>query len=79
MMKSKFSPREIVQRLQLVETLTEEGLPVQEALRTAGVLEADYDRWRSEYGGLGRTLGPLASAAPAKRVRRATAARKLAR
>ena len=46
MMRSKFSPREIVQRLQMIETLTAGGLPVAEALRTVGMREAEYDRWR---------------------------------
>jgi hypothetical protein len=77
-MKSKLSPREIVQRLQMIETLTEEGLPVAEALRSVGMQETEYDRWRSEYSGLGRTLGPLLSAAPqAKRTRRAVSSRKM--
>jgi hypothetical protein len=77
-MKSKLSPREIVQRLQMIETLTEEGLPVQDALRSVGMRETEYERWRSDYCGLGRTLGPLLAAAPkpAKRTRRAVAPRK---
>ena len=45
----------------MIETLTEEGLPVAEALRSVGMQQTDYDRWRSEYSGLGRTLGPLLS------------------
>ena len=75
-MRSKFSPREIVQRLQMIETLTAEGLPVAEALRSVGMREAEYDRWRLEYNGRGRTLGPLLSAAskPVKRARRAASA-----
>jgi hypothetical protein len=76
MIKSKLSPREIVQRLQMVETLTEEGLPVAEALRSVGIGETEYDRWRGEYSGLGRTLGPLLSGAPAKRTRRTVSSRK---
>jgi hypothetical protein len=76
MMRSKFSPREIVQRLQMIETLTAEGLPVAEALRSVGMGEAEYDRWRVEYNGLRRTLGPLLAAAPKplKRTRRAASA-----
>jgi hypothetical protein len=62
----------------MIETLTEEGLPVVEALRSVGMQQADYDRWRSEYSGLGRTLGPLLSAAPtpANRTRRMVSSRK---
>ena len=76
MMRSKLSPREIVQRLQTIETLTAEGLPVAEALRSVGVREVEYDRWRAEYNGLGRTLGPLLCATPklAKKSRRTTPA-----
>ena len=76
MMRSRLSPREIVQRLQMIETLTVEGLPVAEALRSVGMREAEYDRWRVEYNGLGRTLGPLVCATPkpVKRTRRAAPA-----
>ncbi len=48
----------------MIETLTAEGVPVAEALRSAGMHEAEYDRWRVEYTGLRRTLGPLLSTAP---------------
>jgi hypothetical protein len=60
----------------MIETLTTEGLPVAEALRSVGMREAEYDRWRVEYNGLRRTLGPLLCAAPklAKRTRRAASA-----
>jgi hypothetical protein len=77
MVRSRFSPREIVQRLQMIETLTAEGLPVAEALRSVGMGEAEYDRWRLEYNGLGRTLGPLLCATTklAKSARRAAPAR----
>jgi putative transposase len=80
-MRSKFSPREIVQRLQMIETLTAEGLPVAEALRSVGMREAEYNRWRVEYNGLGRTLGPLLCATPklTKRTRRTVSARKPAK
>jgi hypothetical protein len=55
----KLTPKEIVDRLQLVESLTAEGRPMAEALRWAGMTEVAYDRWRIEYGGLLRTLDPL--------------------
>jgi hypothetical protein len=62
----------------MIETLTTEGLPVAEALYSVGMREAEYDRWRVEYNGLGRTLGPLLGAAPAlaKRTHRAASSRK---
>jgi hypothetical protein len=64
MAKARLSPREIVQRLQMIEALTADGVPVAEAVRSAGVLPAEYDRWSLEYNGLGRTLGPLVCAPP---------------
>ena len=64
MAKTRLSPREIVQRLQMIETLTAGGMPVAEAIRSTGVLQAEYDRWSIEYNGLGRTLGPLVCAPP---------------
>jgi hypothetical protein len=77
MVRSRLSPREIVQRLQIVETLTGEGFPVAEALRSVDMREAEYERWRVEYNGLRRTLGPLLCATTklAKRARRAAPAR----
>jgi hypothetical protein len=48
----------------MIEALTADGMPVAEAIRSAGVLQAEYDRWRIEYNGLGRTLGPLLCAPP---------------
>jgi hypothetical protein len=77
MTRSKLSPKEIVQRLQIIETLTAEGLPVMEALRSVGMREAEYERWRVEYNGLGRTLGPLVCAPPkpVEKARRAAPAR----
>jgi hypothetical protein len=66
----KLTPKEIVDRLQVVESLTAEGRPMEEALRWAGMTEAAYDRWRIEYGGLLRTLGPLRFAASPLRNRK---------
>ena len=62
----------------MIETMTTEGLPVAEALRSVGMREAEYDRWRVEYNGLGRTLGPLVGATPqpVRRTRRMASVRK---
>jgi transposase-like protein len=35
-----------------VDVLTAQGRAVAEAIRTIGVTEVTYYRWRSEYGGL---------------------------
>ena len=66
----KLTPKDIVERLQIVEALTAEGRPVAEALRWAGMTEVAYARWRIEYAGLLRTLGPLRSPSIRKGKRR---------
>lgn len=73
MASRKLSPREIVERLQMIEDLTADGRPIGEAIRSAGVLQVDYEGWLAEYNGLRRTLGPLlrASPMPSKKRRRA--------
>jgi hypothetical protein len=73
MASRKLSPKEIVERLQMIEDLTADGRPIGEAIRSAGVLQVDYDRWLIEYNGLRRTLGPLlcASRMPPKKRGRA--------
>ena len=64
MAKQKLSPTEILKRLQLIDALTADGQPIADALRSAGMLPADHEKWRSEYAGLLRTLGPLPPAPP---------------
>ncbi|MGA7196902.1 MAG: hypothetical protein WBQ45_06430 [Roseiarcus sp.] len=74
----KQSAQEIIARLQVVETLTSEGLPLADAIRSAGMLQLEYDRWRLEYNGLVRALGPLLRPTPRlskKKARRAAPAR----
>lgn len=43
---------DIVAKLQQVKVFTAKGWPVAEILRSIGVTEVTYYRWRSEYGGL---------------------------
>ncbi len=64
MAKRKLSPSEILKRLQLIDALTADGQPIADALRFVEMLPADYEKWRSEYAGLLRTLRHLASEAP---------------
>ena len=45
-------PEEIVAKLRQVEVLVGQGKPVTDAVRSIGVTEATYYRWRSEFGGL---------------------------
>ena len=45
-------PEEIGAPLRQVEVLVGQGKPVTDAVRSIGVTEATYYRWRSEFGGL---------------------------
>jgi putative transposase len=57
MPRKRQRPEDIVAMLRQVDTLTSQGLTVADALRSIGVTEVAYRRWRSEYGGLIRILG----------------------
>ena len=52
MSTKRHRPEEIVAKLRQVEVLTAQGRPVAEAIRSIGVMEVTYYRWRNEYGGL---------------------------
>ena len=52
MVRKKHSPEEIVTKLRQVDVLTAQGNTVAAAVRTIGVTEFTYYRWRKEYGGL---------------------------
>ena len=58
MARKKRSPEEIVAKLREVEALRLSGKTCAEAVRSIGVSEVTYRRWRAEFGGLIRTLGP---------------------
>jgi putative transposase len=50
--RKRHKAEEIVAKLRQVDVLTSQGRPVAEAIRSIGVTEVTYYRWRSEYGGL---------------------------
>lgn len=52
MPKKRHKPAEIVAKLRQVDVLTSQGAPLREAIRTIGVSEVTYHRWRNEFGGL---------------------------
>jgi putative transposase len=52
MPRKRHKAEEIVAKLRQVEVLTAQGKPVAEAIRSIGVTEVTYYRWRSEYGRL---------------------------
>ena len=50
--KKRHTPEEIVAKLRQVEVITGRGTPVADAIRSIGVTEPTYYRWRQEFGGL---------------------------
>ena len=50
--RRRYKPEEIVTRLRQVDVFTSQGQSVAEAVRSIGVTEVTYYRWRQEYGGL---------------------------
>jgi putative transposase len=52
MARKHHKPEEIVAKLRQVEVLVGQDKPVADAVRTIGVTEATYYRWRAEFGGL---------------------------
>lgn len=52
MARRKYKPEEIVAKLRQVDVLVSQGRSVAEAVRSIGVTQFTYYRWRREYGGL---------------------------
>jgi transposase-like protein len=50
--RKRHKPEEIIAKLRQVDVLTAQGTPVAEAIRSIGITEVTYYRWRQEYGGL---------------------------
>src|SRR5205814_9529335 len=52
MPRKSYKPEEIVAKLRQVDVLTSQGQSVAQAIRSTGVSEVTYYRWRQEFGGL---------------------------
>ena len=52
MPKKRHKPEEIVAKLRQVDVLVSQGQSVADAIRSIGVTEVSYYRWRPEFGGL---------------------------
>ncbi len=52
MSRKRHKPEEIVAKLRQVEVLSAQGRTMAEAIRSIGVTEVTFYRWRQEYGGL---------------------------
>ena len=51
-MAKRHKPEEIISKLRQVEVVTGQGTSMVDAIRSIGVTEVTYYRWRSEYGGM---------------------------
>lgn len=49
----KHKPEEIVTKLRQVEVLVGQGQSRLDAIRSIGIVEQTYYRWRRQYGGMG--------------------------
>ncbi len=52
MPRRRHKPEEIVAKLRQVDVLISQGQSVADSVRSIGVTEVTYYRWRQEYGGL---------------------------
>jgi putative transposase len=52
MARKRHKPEEIVAKLRQVDVLVSQGQSVADAVRSIGVTEVTYYRWRQEFGGL---------------------------
>ena len=52
MARKRYTAEEIVSKLRQVDVLIAQGRKVADAVRSIGVSEVTYYRWRNEYGGL---------------------------
>jgi transposase len=52
MPQKHYRPEEIIAKLREAEVLLGQGQKVPEVVKTIGVSEVSYYRWRKEYGGL---------------------------
>ena len=52
MARKRYRPEEIVAKLRQVDVLVSQGQSVVDAVRSIGVTDVTYYRWRSEFGGL---------------------------
>lgn len=52
MPKKIHKPEEVVAKLRQVDVLVSQGQTTADAIRSIGVTEVTYYRWRKEFGGL---------------------------
>ncbi len=52
MAKKNYKPEEIVAKLRQADVLIAQGSKIPDVVRTIGVTQVTYHRWRREFGGL---------------------------
>jgi len=52
MSKKRYRPEEIIAKLREADVLISQGKKVVEVIKTLGVTDVTYYRWRQEYGGM---------------------------
>ena len=52
MPQKRYLPEEIIAKLRQADVLLGEGKKIPEVIKTLGIHEVTYYRWRKEYGGL---------------------------
>ena len=52
MPRKRHKPEEVVAKLRQVDVMVAQGAALGEAIRSIGVSEVTYHRWRNEFGGL---------------------------
>ena len=52
MAKRNYKPEEIVSKLRQADVLIAQGTKIPDVVRTLGVTQVTYYRWRREFGGL---------------------------
>ena len=52
MAKKRYRPEEIISKLREADILVGQGHTVSQAIKSIGVSEVTYYRWRQEYGGM---------------------------
>src|SRR6185437_4909545 len=52
MAKKNYKPEEIVSKLRQADVLIAQGTKIPDVVRTLGVTQVTYYRWRREFGGL---------------------------
>jgi hypothetical protein len=58
MPRKRHKPEEIVAKLGQVDVMVSQGQPVADAVRSIGVTEVTYHRWRQEFGDVRRRGSP---------------------